>query len=106
MSGICPRKILNNEPVLKRKTWNNYAVPKLTESLEAPEEDPIMAVQGATTKQIAEIISQVTLAMSRERVGAEATTQYLHNPYESDTNPGTPDGMNLYLKSVKIKRKG
>ena len=105
MSGVCPRPILNNEPVSKRKRENDYAAPESPESLEAPEEDPIMAGKGATAKQIAAIIAQVTLAMSRARVGAGATNQYVQNPYQSDINICTPDGMKLYPKAVKAKEK-
>ena len=57
MSGVCLRPILNNEPVLKRKRGNDYAAPESPESPEAPAEDPIMAGQGATYKQIAAIIA-------------------------------------------------
>ena len=67
MSGVFPRLILNNEPVSKRKRGNDYAAPESPESPEASEEDPPMAGQGATAKQIAAIIAQVTLAMSRAR---------------------------------------
>ena len=105
MSGVCPRPILNNEPVSKRKREGDYAAPESPESLEAPEEDPIMAGKGATAKQIASIIAQVTLAMSRARVGAGATTQYFQNPYGAYINPGTPDGLKLYLKAVEAKEK-
>ena len=67
MSGVCISPILNNEPVSKRKRGNDYAALESPESPEAPEEDPTMAGQGAASKQIAAIIAQVTLAMSRAR---------------------------------------
>ena len=59
--------ILNNEPVLKRKKRKDYTAPESTESPEALKEDPTMTGQGATAKQIAANIAQVTLAISRER---------------------------------------
>ena len=34
-----------------------------------------------------------------------ATSQYIQNTYEADTNKGTPDGLELYMKSVKAKEK-
>ena len=64
MRGVCLRPILKNEPVLKRKRGNDHAAPESHESLEAPEENPTMAGQGATSKQISANIAQVTLAMS------------------------------------------
>ena len=67
MSGVCPRPILNNEPVLKQKRGNDYAAPESPESPVAPEEDPTMAGQGATAKHISAIITQVALVMSRAR---------------------------------------
>ena len=67
MSGFCVRTILNNEPVSKRKRGNDYTAPKSPESSEAPKEDPCMAGQDDTAEQIAAIIAQVTLAMSRAR---------------------------------------
>ena len=57
----------------------------------------------ASAKQIANIIAQVTPAMQNARVGAGATTKYVHNPYEADINPGTPDGLKLYLQAVEAK---
>ena len=56
-----------------------------------------------TAKQIAEIIAQVTITMQGARVVAGATTQYVQNPYKADINPGTPDGLKLYLKAVEAK---
>ena len=64
-----------------------------------------MAVQRATAEQIAEIIVQVTLAMSRARVGVGETTKYVQNPYKADINPGTPDGTKLYMNAVEAKEK-
>ena len=58
------------------------------------------AIAGATLNQITDIIVQVTDAMYQARVGAGATTQYVHNPYEAETNPGTTDELKMYLKSV------
>ena len=57
----------------------------------------------ASAKQIAQIIAQVTIAMQGVRIGSGATTQYVHNTYEADINPGTPDGLKLYLKLVEAK---
>ena len=59
----------------------------------------------ATDEQIAAIIAHVTVAMQRARVGALATTHYVQNPYEVDINPGTPDGLNLYLNAAESKEK-
>ena len=67
MSGVCPRPILNNEPFSKRKRGNDYVAPEYPESPEACKEDPTMAGQDATAKQIATIIAQVRLAMYRSR---------------------------------------
>ena len=99
MSNVCPRPILNNEPVSKRTRGNDYAAPELPEAPEEPEE--VMA----SAEQIANIIAQVTLMMQNARVGAGATTQFVQNPYEADINPGTPDGLNLCLKAVEAKEK-
>ena len=100
MSGVCPRPILNNEPVLKQTRGNNCTAPESPKSPEDPKEY-IMT----TDEQIAAIIAQVTVAMQRARVGAVATTHYVQNPYEVDINPGTPDGLNMYLKAVESKEK-
>ena len=53
MSRVCLRPILNKAPVSKRKRGNNYAAPESLESPKVPEEDAIMAGQGATAEQIA-----------------------------------------------------
>ena len=59
----------------------------------------------ASAEQIANIIAQVTLMMQNARIGAGATTQFVQNPYETEINPGTPDGLNLCLKAVEGKEK-
>ena len=61
--------------------------------------------QGDTPKTISDIITQVTAAMARARVGLGMTNQYVHNPYEANINPMTPDGLKLYLKSIGAKDK-
>ena len=48
-----------------------------------------MAGQGATSEWIFAIIVEVTAALSRAKVTAIATTQYVQNPYKVDINPGT-----------------
>ena len=67
MSGVCPRPILNNEPVSNWKQGNDYAAPESPESPEAPKQEPTMAGQGATAEHITAIIAQVTLAISWAR---------------------------------------
>ena len=59
----------------------------------------------ASAEQIAQNIAQVTVVMEGVSVGAGATTQYVHNPYEADTNPDTPDGLKMYLKAAEEKEK-
>ena len=79
---------------------------EFTESPEvAPKEDTIMAYQGDTPKHIFDIVAQVTAALSQARVGAGATTQYVQNPYKADINPGTSDGLEMYLKVVEEKNR-
>ena len=61
--------------------------------------------QGATPKHIADIIAQVTSAMSQGRVLVGATNQYIQNPYEANINQGTHGGLKLYLKTIEAKDK-
>ena len=64
-----------------------------------------MAGVGATAKQIAAIIAQVTIAMYQARVGSGETTQYVQHPYKADINTGTHDGLKLYPKAAEAKEK-
>ena len=64
-----------------------------------------MSGAGATAKQIAAIIAQVTIAMYQARVGSGETTHYVQHPYKADVNTGTHDGLKLYLKAVEAKEK-
>ena len=63
------------------------------------------AVIDATLKKFSDIITEVTAAMDQARASEGQTTQYVHNPYKMDINPGTSDGLKLYLKAVKKKEK-
>ena len=77
MSSVGPRPIPQNEPVSKQRRGNDYIAPKLPKPPEFPKvvpgEDPIMDDQGATPKKISDIITQVTVAMARARVGLGMT---------------------------------
>ena len=63
------------------------------------------AAAGATLERISDIIARVTAGIDGASARAGATTQYVYNPYEANINPGTPNGLNTYLKLVKAKVK-
>ena len=59
-----------------------------------------MAAMIVTPEHIADIIVGVMNAIIGAG-GRERVNNYLHKTYEADINPGTPGGMNLYLKTIE-----
>ena len=51
-----------------------------------------------------DIFVQVTTSMINA-IFREAANQYVHNPYEPNIKPGTPDEMKMYLTSVEAEVK-